>query len=80
MVLFLVALLAAYVGVWVPLATSLQAQVGKTKLMLMIVPIELLMRMKTVAKVLLETSASQQQQDLIQENTAGTAAGGAGEA
>lgn len=53
----------AYVSVWLPLVNQLNAQINKTKLMLMIVPIELLMRMKNVGKVL-------QSQDLIQDQVA----------
>lgn len=58
MIFFLILLMLAYVSVWIPLIHQLNAQINKTKLMLMIVPIEILMRMKSVVKVL-------QNQDLI---------------
>lgn len=52
LIFFLILLLLAYVSVWLPLINQLNAQINKTKLMLMIVPIEILMRMRSVAKVL----------------------------
>lgn len=52
LIFFLILVLLAYVIVWIPLVQSLNNQINKTKLMLMIVPIEILMRMKSVAKVL----------------------------
>lgn len=52
MIFFLILLLLAYVSVWIPLVNQLNSQINRTKLMLMIVPIEILMRMKSVAKVL----------------------------
>ncbi len=52
MIFFLIILMMAYVTVWVPLVNSLNGQIKKTKLMLMIVPIEILVRMKSISKVL----------------------------
>ena len=52
LILFLIALLLVYVSVWVPLVNSLNTQIFKTKLMLMIIPLEILMLMKNVGKVL----------------------------
>ena len=58
LIFFLIMLMLAYVIVLIPLVNQLNAQINKTKLMLMIVPIELLMKMKNIGKVL-------QSQDLI---------------
>jgi cytochrome c biogenesis protein CcdA len=52
LIFFLILLLLAYVAVWIPLVNQLNTQINKTKLMLMIVPIELLMKMKNIGKVL----------------------------
>ena len=52
LIFFLILLMLAYVSVWIPLINQLNAQINKTKLMLMIVPIEILMRIKNVGKVL----------------------------
>ena len=52
-------------AVWVPLVGQLNGQINRTKLMLMIVPIEVLMRMKSVAKVL------EGSQDLIDSGIGG---------
>ena len=52
LILFLILILLAYVAMWIPLVNSLTSQIYKTKLMLMIIPLEILMRMKNVGKVL----------------------------
>ncbi len=52
LILFLIVILLSYVSIWVPLVNSLNNQIYKTKLMLMIIPLEILMRMKNVGKVL----------------------------
>lgn len=52
LILFLILILLAYVALWIPLVNSLTSQIYKTKLMLMIIPLEILMRMKNVGKVL----------------------------
>lgn len=52
MIFFLVIILLAYVSVWIPLVSSLNNDIYKTKLMLMIIPLEILMKMKNVSKVL----------------------------
>ena len=52
LILFLILLLLGYVALWLPLVNSLTSQIYKTKLMLMIIPLEILMRMKNVGKVL----------------------------
>ena len=49
LIFFLVLLMLAYVAVWIPLINQLNGQINRTKLMLMIVPIEVLMRIKSVA-------------------------------
>jgi hypothetical protein len=64
-IFFLVLLLLAYVAVWIPLINQLNGQINRTKLMLMIVPIEVLMRMKSVTKVL------EGSQDLIESGIGG---------
>ena len=70
LIFFLVLLMLAYVAVWVPLINQLNGQINRTKLMLMIVPIEVLMRMKSVAKVL------EGSQDLIDSGIGGSPTGG----
>lgn len=62
LILFLILLLLAFVALWLPLVNSLTNQIYKTKLMLMIIPLEILMRMKNVGKVL-------QSQNFIQEKS-----------
>ena len=52
MIFYLILLMLAYVSVWVPLISSLSDDIRKAKLMLMIVPIEILVKMKSIAKVL----------------------------
>ena len=52
MIFYLILLMLAYVIVWVPLISSLTDEISKAKLMLMIVPIEILVKMKSIAKVL----------------------------
>ena len=66
LIFFLVLLMLAYVAVWIPLVNQLNGQINRTKLMLMIVPIEVLMRMKSVAKVL------EGSQDLIDSGIGGS--------
>ena len=70
LIFFLVLLMLAYVAVWIPLINQLNGQINRTKLMLMIVPIEVLMRMKSVAKVL------EGSQDLIDSGIGGSPTGG----
>jgi hypothetical protein len=70
LIFFLVLLMLAYVAVWIPLINQLNGQINRTKLMLMIVPIEVLMRMKSVAKVL------EGSQDLIDSGIGGSPSGG----
>jgi hypothetical protein len=60
LIFFLIVVLLAYVSIWIPLVHSLNNEIYKTKLMLMIIPLEILMRMKNVGKVL-------QSQNFIQE-------------
>ena len=69
LIFFLVLIMLAYVAVWVPLINQLNGQINRTKLMLMIVPIEVLMRMKSVAKVL------EGSQDLIDSGIGGSPTG-----
>ena len=71
LIFFLVVLCLAYVAVWVPLIGQLNGQINRTKLMLMIVPIEVLMRMKSVAKVL------EGSHDLIDSGIGGSSGGSA---
>jgi hypothetical protein len=52
LIFFLIIMLLAYVSIWLPLVSSLNNEIYKTKLMLMIIPLEILMRMKNVGKVL----------------------------
>ena len=51
-VVFLIVTLAAFFLFWIPFLNSLNFQIYKTKLMLMIIPLEILMKIKNVAKVL----------------------------
>ena len=59
LIFFLVLLMLAYVAVWIPLVNQLNGQINRTKLMLMIVPIEVLMRMKSVTLTSYTASISQ---------------------
>jgi hypothetical protein len=65
LILFLVVLLMGYVAAWMPLVNELNEQINKTKLMLMIVPIDILMRMRGIAKILEGSAAGQ---DLIENS------------
>jgi hypothetical protein len=65
MIFFLILLLLGYVAAWIPLISELNTQINKTKLMLMIVPMEILMRMKGIAKVLEGSAAGQ---DLLENS------------
>jgi hypothetical protein len=51
-IVYLIVVLIAFVGFWIPFLNSLNYQIYKTKLMLMIIPLEVLMKIKNVAKVL----------------------------
>jgi len=49
---FLIAILIAFFLFWLPFLNDLNYQIYKTKLMLMIIPLEILMKIKNVSKVL----------------------------
>lgn len=49
---FLIVLLIAFFLFWLPFLNNLNSQIYKTKLMLMIIPLEILMKIKNVGKVL----------------------------
>ena len=51
-IVFIIVILIAFIIFWLPLINSLNYQISKTKLMLMIIPLEVLMKIKNVAKVL----------------------------
>jgi len=49
---FLIFVLFAFFLFWLPFLNGLNYQIYKTKLMLMIIPLEILMKIKNVGKVL----------------------------
>jgi hypothetical protein len=49
---FLIVVLVAFFLFWLPFLNGLNYQIYKTKLMLMIIPLEVLMKIKNVGKVL----------------------------
>lgn len=51
-ILFVILLLISFVLVWIPFINGLNLQIYKTKLMLMIIPLEVLLKIKNVGKVL----------------------------
>ena len=51
-IVFLIVVLVAFVVFWLPFLNGLNYQIYKTKLMLMIIPLEVLMKIKNVGKVL----------------------------
>ena len=51
-IVFLIVLLIAFIVFWLPFLNGLNYQIYKTKLMLMIIPLEILMKIKNVGKVL----------------------------
>lgn len=51
-IVYLIVVLIAFIVFWVPFLNGLNYQIYKTKLMLMIIPLEVLMKIKNVAKVL----------------------------
>jgi len=51
-IVFLIVFLIAFIIIWLPFLNDLNYQIYKTKLMLMIIPLEILMKIKNVGKVL----------------------------
>lgn len=51
-IVFLIVILIAFIVFWLPFLNGLNLQIYKTKLMLMIIPLEVLIKIKNVAKVL----------------------------
>lgn len=51
-IVFLIVILIAFILFWIPFLNGLNYQIYKTKLMLMIIPLEILMKIKNVGKVL----------------------------
>ena len=49
---FIIALLIAFVIVWLPFVNNLNNQIYKSKSMLMIIPIEILVKMRNVQKII----------------------------
>ena len=50
--MFLIVILMSFVVFWLPFLNALNNQIYKTKLMLMIIPLEILLKIKNVGKVL----------------------------
>lgn len=50
--MFLIVVLMSFVVFWLPFLNALNNQIYKTKLMLMIIPLEILLKIKNVGKVL----------------------------
>lgn len=51
-IVFLIVVLIAFIVFWLPFLNGLNLQIYKTKLMLMIIPLEVLIKIKNVGKVL----------------------------
>ena len=51
-IVFLIIVLISFIIFWLPFLNGLNYQIYKTKLMLMIIPLEVLMKIKNVGKVL----------------------------
>lgn len=51
-IVFLIVVLIAFIVFWLPFLNGLNFQIYKTKLMLMIIPLEVLIKIKNVGKVL----------------------------
>lgn len=51
-IVFLIVLLISFIIFWLPFLNGLNYQIYKTKLILMIIPLEILMKIKNVGKVL----------------------------
>ena len=51
-IVFIIVILIGFMIFWLPFINSLNNQIYKTKLMLMIIPLEILMKIKNVGKVL----------------------------
>jgi hypothetical protein len=49
---YLIVVLIAFIVFWLPFLNGLNFQIYKTKLMLMIIPLEVLIKIKNVSKVL----------------------------
>jgi hypothetical protein len=51
-IVFLIVVLISFIIFWLPFLNGLNLQIYKTKLMLMIIPLEVLIKIKNVGKVL----------------------------
>jgi hypothetical protein len=51
-IVYLIVILISFIVFWLPFLNGLNYQIYKTKLMLMIIPLEVLMKIKNVGKVL----------------------------
>jgi hypothetical protein len=51
-IVFVIVILFSFIVFWLPFLNGLNLQIYKTKLMLLIIPLEVLMKIKNVAKVL----------------------------
>ena len=56
LIIFLVVLLIVFVSVWMPLTSNMNNDIYKTKMMLMIIPLDILQNIKNVEKVLQSSS------------------------
>lgn len=70
-IVFLIVVLISFIIFWLPFLNGLNYQIYKTKLMLMIIPLELLLKIKNAAKVL-------QSQSFIQQSSKKSSSGGSG--
>jgi hypothetical protein len=61
-IVFLIVVLIAFIVFWLPFLNGLNFQIYKTKLMLMIIPLEVLIKIKNVGKVLQSQSFISQSQ------------------
>jgi hypothetical protein len=51
-IVYLIVVLISFIVFWLPFLNGLNFQIYKTKLMLMIIPLEILLKIKNVTKVL----------------------------
>lgn len=70
-IVFLIVVLIGFIIFWLPFLNGLNYQIYKTKLMLMIIPLEVLLKIKNVGKVL-QSQAFMQQSSKKGSNSGGS--------
>jgi hypothetical protein len=74
-IVFLIVVLISFILFWLPFLNGLNYQIYKTKLMLMIIPLEVLIKIKNVGKVLQSQSFITQTQKKGAANAPGAGSG-----